>query len=348
MTARKQYLASVAAVVSVSAVCYVLSPYLGYRVIALVLLLAVSIIAVMFDILPVLLAAALSAFIWDFFFIPPRFTFHIHGTEDRILLIMYFVIATISAVLTYRIRKAETLARQKEEKANAVRLYDTLLNSLSHEMRTPIATIIAATDNLQDRSVNLSADDKAQLTAEIATAAFRLNKQVENVLSISRLESGIIKPKKDWCDISEIVHDTVKKLEEVPVQQKISININPHIPLFRSDKVMLEQVIYNLLANAMLYTPPGSVINISAACHADVLEIIIEDNGPGFPENEIEHVFDKFYRLSGSKPGGTGLGLSIVKGFTEALGGNVSLRNVPGGGAGFTIRIPGETSYLKA
>ena len=148
-------------------------------------------------------------------------------TEDVILLIMYFVIAMINAVLTYKIRQMEKASRKKEEKANTLKLYDTLLHSLSHELRTPIATIIAATDNLQSNNENLTTENKDQLITEIAKASFRLNQQVENLLNMSRLESGFIKPKMDWCDINELVYDTVKKIEENKITQKITININP-------------------------------------------------------------------------------------------------------------------------
>ena len=342
-----QYLMSVLLVIAVSGICYGLSGYMDYKVTALVLLVTVSLIAISFDILPVLLAAALSAFIWDFFFIPPRFTIHVGTTEDKIFLIMYFIIAMINAVLTYRIRKIEKLSRQKEEKANAVKLYNTFLNSLSHELRTPIATIIGATDNLQSRDNNLTEDNRQQLLSEISKASFRLNQQVENLLNMSRIESGFIKPKRDWCDINEIVHNVVMKLEENKIEQKISININQNIPLFKSDKVMLEQIIYNLLSNSILYTDSHNRINITGACHGNILQLIVEDNGKGFPEEELQNVFDKFYRLKDSKAGGTGLGLSIVKGFAESLGGNVRLQNISTGGARFTVEIPGETSYLK-
>lgn len=343
----RQYSFSVLLVCAVAAVCYTLTGYMGYKVVAFILLLTVSIIAMLFDILPVLLAALLSALIWDFFFIPPHFTLQVGTTEDAILLLMYFVIALVNAVLTYKIRQVEKQARQKEEKAHTVKLYNILLNSLSHELRTPIAAIIGATDNLQTNSSKLTPQNKNELIAEIAKASFRLNQQVENLLNMSRLDSGIIQPRKDWCDISEVVYDTVKRIEENKITQRISININPAIPLFKLDKGMLEHVIYNLLNNATLYTEPGSKIDIMAICHADVLEIIIEDNGKGFPEEEIKLVFDKFYRLKNSRTGGTGLGLSIVKGFTEALGGTVSLQNITTGGARFTIDIPAETSYLK-
>ena len=345
---QKQYLISLLLVLLVSAVCYGISAYLGYRVVAFILLLTVSFIAICFDILPVLVSATISALIWDFFFIPPRFNFHVGATEDSILLTMYFVIAMINGALTYKIRQVEKVSRKKEEKANTLKLYDTLLNSLSHELRTPIATIIAATDNMLSRNNNLTDRNKDDLIVEIAKASFRLNQQVENLLNMSRLESGFIKPRMDWCDINELVYETVTKVEENKITQKINININPDLPLVRTDKMLLQQVVYNLLNNARLYTKPLAVINIIAIIHADILQIIIEDDGEGFPQEEIENVFEKFYRLKFSKAGGTGLGLSIVKGFTEVLKGNVTLENISTGGARFTIEIPCETSYLKA
>jgi two-component system sensor histidine kinase KdpD len=334
-------------VVIISGSCYFLSPFIGYRVVAFMLLLAVSVLAMLFDILPVFCAAALSALLWNFFFIPPKFTFHIGSTDDFILFTMYFVIALVNGALTYKIRLMEKTVQQREEKEHTVKLYNTLLNSLSHELRTPIAAIIGATDNLQSRNTKLTESNRYELVAEISKASFRLNQQVENLLNMSRLESGFIQPKKDWCDINEVVYDAVKRLEENGLYQKINININPDIPFFKLDKGMLEQVIYNLVNNAAVYTPKQTIISITASCHTDVLELLIEDNGPGFPLEEIKNVFDKFYRLKNSKAGGTGLGLSIVKGFTEAMGGNVSLQNMTTGGARFIITIAAETSYLK-
>ena len=342
-----QYLVSVLVVGMAALVSYPLSHIIGYRGVGFVLLISVSLVAMMFDILPVLLAAVLSALTWDFFFIPPYFTFQVGAAEDAIMLSMYFIIAMVNAALTYKIRRMEKAGIVKEEKENTLKLYNTLLNSLSHELRTPIAAIIAATDNLQAGSAKLSPQNRHDLVTEIAKASFRLNQQVENLLNMSRLESGFVQPKKDWCDISEIIYTTVKRIEENKATQKVSININPDIPLFKLDKGMLEQVLYNLLNNAALYTPPGSKIDIQAMCYADILIVIVEDNGKGFPEAELKNVFDKFYRLKNTSTGGTGLGLSIVKGFAEALGGSVSLENVSGGGARFTMRIPAETSYLK-
>lgn len=343
---QRQYLYSICTVILVAAICFVLSAALGYRVVALLLLLTVSLLAISFDILPVLLSAALSALIWDVFFIPPRFTLHVDTAEDTFLLIMYFVIAMINGALTYKIRQAEKISTLKEEKAASVKLYNTILNSLSHELRTPLAAIIGAADNLQ-LNKNLSQEDREQLIAEISKASLRLNQQVENLLNISRLESGHIKPKADWCDIVELVYETVKRVEENNVKTKISISINQQMPLCSIDKGMVEQIIYNLLNNAAIHTAPGTKISISAALHADLLQLIIEDEGKGFTGIDVRDVFHKFSRTKNVKSAGSGLGLSIVKGFTEALGGRVELEKANNGGAVFTILIPVKTSQMK-
>ena len=338
----QQYLYSIASVVLVSAICFALSGFLGYRTVAFVLLLTVSLMAILFDILPVLIAATLSAFIWDFFFIPPRFTIHVDTTEDTILLIMYFVIALINGALTNKIKQVEKISRIKEERANSVKLYNTVLNSLSHELRTPIAAIIGATDNLQ-LNKNLTQENKDQLVNEISKASLRLNQQVENLLNISRLESGHIKPKNDWCDIVEIIYEVVKRVEENNPNRKINIHVNQNMPLCNLDKGMLEQVLYNLLNNAAIHSSPESNIDISAASHADILEFIIEDGGNGFKDINLKDVFYKFSREKTRAVNGSGLGLSIVKGFTEALGGNVELTKGAGGGAKFTLAFPVKT-----
>ena len=303
--------------------------------------------AVSFDILPVLFSAVLSAFIWNFFFIPPRFTLHVDTTEDVILLIMYFVIAIISGVLTYKVRQIEKIARLKEERANSVKLYNTILNSLSHELRTPIAAIIGATDNLQSND-NLTHENKEQLIAEISKASLRLNEQVENLLNISRLESGHIKPKNDWCDIVELVYDVAKRVEENNENRKINISINENLPYCLLDKGMLDQVLYNLLNNAAIHTDKHCKINISASCHADLLEFIIEDNGKGFSVAGMKEVLHKLSRSGKPQSPGSGLGLSIVKGFTEALGGTVELQRAYDTGARFIISLPVQTSFFKA
>lgn len=343
----RQYLYSLSLVFVTAAICYAFSAYINYKVVAFLLLLVVSLVAVLFDILPVLVTAVISAITWDFFFIPPTFTLSVSSPDDAILLLMYFIIAMVNAVLTYKIKTVQKDARKKVERENIVKLYNTFLNSLSHELRTPIAAIIGATDNLLANNANLTALNRHDLVSEISKASFRLNQQVENLLNMSRLESGFIQPKNDWTDINEVVYNVVQQIEENKASQHISISLKPGLPLFRLDKGMLEQVLYNLLNNAVQYTPAQSSIAVVAAGYGDLLEVLIEDNGNGFPEEERTKVFDKFYRLKRSKAGGTGLGLSIVKGFVEAMKGTISLENIHTGGARFTIRIPAASTPLK-
>ncbi len=361
-----QILISLGLVVLISGICYLLSDWMDYKVVAFLLLLIVSLIAIMFDIFPVLVAASLSALVWNFFFIEPKYTFHIGSAEDGVLFLMYFLIVLINAVLTNRIRRIEKQVREKEEKGKTVKLYNTLLNSLSHELKTPISAIVGATDNLLADPAKLTEENKKELIAGISVAALRLNQQVENLLSMSRLESGFIQPKKDWTDVSELLYDVIQRLEQQLKHHQLIIQIEENLPLYKLDYGLMEQVLYNLLYNAALYTPEYSDIliqvnnkadkiyslNTKEEAHSSIkketnqLVLTIEDRGPGFPPEEISKVFDKFYRLSNSKTGGSGLGLSIVKGFVEAHNGTVLLENVPHG-ARFTIEIPAETSYVK-
>jgi two-component system, OmpR family, sensor histidine kinase KdpD len=343
----KQYIISIALVTGVALLGLLLHNWLGYRVVAFMLLVAVSVLAMFLDIIPVLLAAFLSALIWNFFFIPPRFTLTVGNAEDRILLLMYFVIALINAVLTYKIRQMEKVVKAKDEKAKSVKFYNTLLNSLSHELRTPITTIIGSTDNLQSNSPRLSEQDKTELLSEISIAAVRLNQQVENLLNMSRLESGFFQVKKDWCDINDLVYKTLHRLEVNLQKYRIGVHIPEQFPLFKLDFGLMEQVIFNLIINITQHTPADTQITIQAHNINEGLQLIIADNGHGFPENELGKVFEKFYRLKGASPGGTGLGLSIVKGFVEAHDGTVKVENLPICGSKFTVEIPTEKSHVN-
>jgi two-component system sensor histidine kinase KdpD len=347
----RQYLLCILSVCLVSAACFLFSAYIGAEVVAFLLLLTLSLIAMFFDIWPVLLTALLSALIWDYFFLLPRYNLRVDNTEDGILLSMYFVIALVNAVLTHKIRQIEKIARQKEEKTKTLKLYNTLLNSLSHEFRTPIATIIGATDNLLEAPGRLSGDDNKKLLTEISVASLRLNRHVENLLNMSRLESGIIQPKKDWHDLHEMVGSVLHQLEELLAGRRAVVSIPEGLPPAKLDYWLMEQVLYNLVYNAALYTPSGTSVIIGASRSHKALILVIEDDGPGFPEDEIARAFDKFYRMANSRAGGAGLGLSIVKGFVEAHNGTVELTNRISGGTRFVITLPacfyGEPEPVK-
>jgi len=220
------------------------------------------------------------------------------------------------------------------------RLYTTLLNSISHELRTPIAAITGAASGLLDAQTGQQETVRLELARSIQTAAERLNRLVENLLDMSRLESGRLRLKRDWCDVSEIIGVAVKNLEPYLTDHPLKIVVKPALPLIEADFVLLEQVLVNLLDNACHYTPSGTPIQITAEQHGQQLEIRVSDSGAGIPEGDLERIFDKFYRVPGTSSGGTGLGLSISRGLVEAHGGTLAARNRTEGGAEFIIRLP--------
>lgn len=341
----EQHVYSVAIIVLVSAVCYAFFQNTGYHSVALILLAAVSVIAMFFEITPVIAAAILSALIWDYFFIPPRFTFQIGDGEDILMFLMYFIIALLNTVLTIKKRQFERKAQEKEGEENLVKLYNTLLNSLANGLRKPIAEIKSATGNLQNKSQKIDKQQKTELISEISEASMRLNRHVENLLNTSRLESGTLKINGEFCDINRLFYAVISQFRESECRHKIETIMPESLPFFKIDFGLMEQVLLNLVHNAVNYSPDESTITLSAEYENNKLVICVEDQGEGFPKDKIDKAFDRFYRLNNPDSSGTGLGLSIVKGFVEAHQGEVFLENIRGGGARFTIAIPAITSY---
>lgn len=349
-----------------AAVCFPATDLIGYRSVALLMLLTVSVLAMRLSLWPVLAAAALSAITWNFLFIPPIFTFHVSSGEDALLLIMFFTVGLLNGIFNYRLRALEQVKRQKEERENTIHLYNALFSSLSHELRTPIAAIVGAADALLEKAAPLSTGQQQDLVSEISTAALRLHQQVENLLNTSRVEAGIVQPKADWCDISDLIYNILEKLQGPLAAHDIVVYVPENLPLVHLDYGLTEQVLLNLLNNAAQHTPLGSRIEIKARIHSvreghftdedapgdltsvtdavsHILLLEVNDNGPGFPPDEVNYVFEKFYRLQSARPGGTGLGLFIAKGFVEAQGGDISVDNLPNGGAKFTLELPTKT-----
>lgn len=334
-----QFVIAVGAIFCVSFLSYLFFDLIGYHVVALILLLVVSILAIFFDIFPVVTAAVLSALIWNFFFIEPRGTFKISTPEDMLLFLMYFVIAVMNAVFTTKVRKAEASMRKRKERERTLQLYDTLLNSLSHELKTPIATIIGSVDTLKDKSGKLSLQNREELYQEIDIAGHRLNRQVRNLLHMSRLESDFIQLQLNWHDVNEVINNVIKLNAPDAATHFIKYSTNPDLPLFQFDATLIEQILYNIIHNAIQYTPPGSHIEIKFKFTETQCSFIILDDGPGFPEDKIDRVFEKFYRLPAASTGGTGLGLSIARGFAQAHNGGIELTNRTTGGAKFEVKI---------
>jgi two-component system sensor histidine kinase KdpD len=225
------------------------------------------------------------------------------------------------------------------------RLYKTLFNSISHELRIPVATIMGASDSI----INSTDSENMQsaLCNEIFTASLRLNRLIENLLNISRLESGHISARLDWYDINDLLNKAADDLKEELKPFTLKIKVQHDMPLVKIDFGLMEQVLYNLLINSTQYAPPTSEITLSVGYADGIMKMVVTDRGPGFPESELKNVFKKFFRVNENKTGGLGLGLSIAKGFVEAHGGNIEFENRPAGGARFSINIPTEIPDIQ-
>jgi len=347
LSSLQQYLYSLSLIIAVSSVCFAFSSYTGYHIPALLLLLTVSIIAMFCDILPVIIAAIVSALIWNFYFIPPLFTFHIGKSEDILMFLMYFVIALLNAVLTIQIRRMEKQAQKKEEQDNFIKTYNILLDTLAKELNKPITEIIHSAFEIRRETEHSAKWESTLQLNEIVKSSLDLNRMVANIITMSRLESGILDLRSEWCDINEIVHDVIKMYRESKVRQRFEIQIPDSLPSCFLDKTLIEQALQNLIHNAVKYSPSDSVISVDATLIIDQLIVTIENEGRGFPQEQINNVSDQSYRIDVNRPGGLGLGIFVIKGIIEAHSGSIILKNRKEGGALFSFSIPVKTSYIR-
>jgi two-component system sensor histidine kinase KdpD len=181
-----------------------------------------------------------------------------------------------------------------------------------------------------------------ELSNEILKASKRLNRLIENLINMSRLESGRLTLRLDWCDIHDLINKVTDSLQEELKPFSLHVVIDDDIPLVKIDFGLMEQVLYNLIHNATQYAFISTNIRVKAFYDKGILTLQVMDRGPGFPAKDLPLIFNKFYRIEGSKAGGTGLGLSIARGFTEAHKGSITAENRENGGAKFTVTIPSE------
>ncbi len=231
------------------------------------------------------------------------------------------------------------LARRTSLLNESDKLYKTLFNSISHELRIPISTIMVASDLL---SGELAGPVKTELCEEITDASKRLNRLVENLLNMSRLESGRIAAHSNWCDINDLFRSVTENLEEELRPFSVELSVPEAMPMAMLDFGLMDTVLHNLVYNSSIYASHGTTIGLTVAFSDNNLVFQVTDEGPGFEPGDLLYVFDKFWRYKDSTPGGLGLGLSIVKGFVEAHKGTVAVENRKTGGVCFTMRIPME------
>ena len=230
-------------------------------------------------------------------------------------------------------------AQQALLKAETETLRNTLLSSVSHDLRTPLASITGAITTLLQKGVTFGADQRQELLQTIYEEAEHLNQIIRNVLDMTRLESGTIKVKKEWLPVEEIIGAVLNRLEERLRGRQVKTSLPEDLPLGSFDPLLIEQVLINLLDNAIKYTPPETPIELSAYVKDGEIIIEIKDRGPGVPVGEEEKIFEKFVRGSATG-GGIGLGLTICRAIITAHGGWVRAENRKDGGAVFRFSLP--------
>lgn len=258
-------------------------------------------------------------------------------TSSARRLIQTFASQGALALERARLAETESRARVLEE---SDRLKSAILSSVSHELRTPLSTIKAAASSLRSHEVSWDSPARVELIAQIDDEADHLNMLVGNLLDMSRIESGVLKPKREWNILPEIVESVLARMKHLTGDHAIKVDVPENLPLVPVDYVQMEQVFTNLLSNSVKYAPEKTVIQIRAFTEKDTLQVIVSNEGPQVPQEYLERIFDKFFRLRETdRVTGTGLGLSICKGIIEAHNGRLWGENLPNGFA-FNFSLP--------
>lgn len=213
--------------------------------------------------------------------------------------------------------------------AETERLRAALLTSISHDLRTPLASILGAAGALKGHRSALDATSQEELLGTIHEEAERLNRFIANLLDMTRLESGAIEPKLEWIDLGDVIGSALRRAGPMLTQRAVRVDMEKDLPMLKLDPVLFEQSLFNLLDNARKYSPAHTQIELEARCEAGFVRLTISDEGEGIPESDLERIFDKFYRVQSSdkRRAGTGLGLPICRGFIEAMGGTIAAHN---------------------
>jgi two-component system sensor histidine kinase KdpD len=231
-------------------------------------------------------------------------------------------------------------AQEAQVRAETERMRSSLLSSVSHDLRTPLAAITGAASSLLEADKPLDATTRTELLETLSEEAERLNRLVNNLLEMTRLESGSLRVRKEWHPLEEVVGAALGRLVKLLRDRPVTTRLPQDLPLVPIDDVLLEQALINLLDNAIKHTPEGSPLEITAWAQDGAVTVEVADRGPGLVPGDEERAFDKFYRGPGLTSRGAGLGLAICRGIVEAHGGRIWAENRPGGGVAFRFTIP--------
>jgi K+-sensing histidine kinase KdpD len=309
-------------------------------------------------------AASLASFLaYNWFFVEPLHTFQVGDQEEWFALVLFLVTAGITGQLASQLRDRaresaeraqETVAlyeererlREQATEAEVLRRADelktVLLGAVSHDLRTPLSSIIASAGSLRQPDVEWTAAERDGFLADIESEARRLARIVANLLDLSRMESGTLRPERGWYDFGALVDDVLGRLRPLTGGREITLDVADDLPPVPLDYVEIDQVLSNIIENAIGHTPPGTRIWIAAERNGDQLAVTIADDGPGIADDARGRLFDPFVRSGDRRgsPRGAGLGLAIARGLVEAHGGRIDAAPRSGGGTAISFTLP--------
>ena len=310
-------------------------PAISTTTVALVLLLIVLATATFARLRVAVLTSVVSMLAFNFFFIQPVGSFLVADPQNWIVLGVFLTVAVV----------ASQLSASAQERARA-RLAETLLASMSHDMRTPLTAIRIAVENLRGR---LSEDEREAQSRAAASELERLSLLVENVLDMAHIDAGAVKAERQWVTAADVIDAALahvrRTLEDHHVRVEAGDEREVHV-----DPRLTSTALSHLLENAARYSPAGGDITVSGGVGTDGLRLSVTDRGPGLDPAEIERLFERFYRGQSSRTAthGTGMGLTIARGLIQAAGGSVWAENAPGAGARFSLVVPGPVRGAEA
>ena len=275
-------------------------------------------------------------------------------SEDNVQALIRWELAVVLLVVagatlgTWRFLRAEQALKQSQAMTvQALRQRDavksSLLSSVSHELRTPLTAIKTMLFSLHHNGESLPPAVRHEFLTGIDRELDYLNRLVGNLLDMSRLEAGILTPRREWQILDELVEGAIRRVEPLLAGRLLHVHLAPDLPPIAVDGMQLQQVLVNLLDNAIKFSPPKSPIRLTAALAGDSLEVRVSNTGEGIPANELDRIFDRFYRVQSGRSSdspGTGLGLAICKGIVEAHGGSIVAQSIAGGETTILFRIP--------
>ncbi|MBC7930804.1 MAG: DUF4118 domain-containing protein [Rubrivivax sp.] len=370
----------VVAVLGVAAATVALKSFSGHinsTTVALALLLIVLFVATRWGSRPALLASALAVVCFNFFFLPPIWTLVIAAPDNWIALAAFLITAITAGQLSVREkrrteeaeagrREIENLYRKLQDAferashAEALRrsekLKSALLDAVTHDIRTPLTSIKASVTTLLDeargktgdgRAIVLDDESRRDMLEVIDEESDRLNRFVEGLIELARIEAGEMQLRRGWGTVDEIIATTLERAQKLTSRHRVAVELEDDLPVVRVDPRAVGEVIYTLVDNAAKYSPPGGAIRISARRSAgEMIKIAVSDEGPGIRADLRARVFDKFFRATGGggsehQPSGTGMGLAIARGIVEAHGGQIWIEDAAvGPGARFVFTLP--------